>query len=62
MPQDEARSLLQHLEDRIKASEIEVGHRDVLIRLRALIEEDLEPADGSPARAASDQIETNRAG
>ena len=41
MPEEDARSLLQQIEERIRASDIEVEHRDVLIRLRSLIEEDL---------------------
>jgi hypothetical protein len=41
MPDEDARSLLQQIEERIRASDIEVKHRDVLIRLRSLIEEDL---------------------
>jgi hypothetical protein len=38
---DEAGSMLQQIEERIRASDIEVPHRDLLIRLRSLIEEDL---------------------
>ena len=41
MPEEDARSLLQQIEVRIRASDIEVQHLDVLIRLRSLIEEDL---------------------
>jgi hypothetical protein len=41
MPNDDARSLLQTIEERIRSSEIDVQHRDVLIRLRSMIEEDL---------------------
>jgi hypothetical protein len=41
MPNDDARSLLQKIEERIRSSEIDVQHRDVLIRLRSMIEEDL---------------------
>jgi len=41
MPDEDARSLLQQIEERIRASNIEVEHRDILIRLRSLIEEDL---------------------
>jgi hypothetical protein len=45
MPADEARTFLQQLQQKIAASEIEVIHRDVLIRLRSIIEEDLELDD-----------------
>ena len=41
MPADEARTFLEHLQQKIASSEIEVQHRDVLIRLRSMIEEDL---------------------
>ena len=41
IPEDEARSLLRQIEERIRSSQIEVEHRDVLIRLRSMIEEDL---------------------
>ena len=44
MPDEDARSLLLQIEERIGSSEIEVQHRDVLIRLRSLIEEDLTTA------------------
>jgi hypothetical protein len=46
---EDARSMLQLIEERITSSDIEVQHRDVLIRLRSLIEEDLTTAThGSP--------------
>jgi hypothetical protein len=41
MREDDARSMLQQIEERITSSDIEVEHRDMLIRLRSLIEEDL---------------------
>ena len=41
MREDDARSMLQQIEKRIRASDIEIEHRDLLIRLRSLIEEDL---------------------
>ena len=47
MPEEEARSMLRLIEERIGTSDIEVGHRDVLVRLRHIIEEDL-TADGRP--------------
>ena len=37
--------MLQQLQDRIASSEIEVRHPDLLIRLRAMIEEDLEATE-----------------
>ena len=45
MPEDEARPFLRMLEERIRSSEIEVRHRDALIRLRAIIEEELGAAE-----------------
>ena len=42
MPAEEARTLLQQIQEKIASSDIEVPHRDVLIRLRSMIEEDLE--------------------
>jgi hypothetical protein len=42
MSVEEARTFLQQLQEKIASSEIEVAHRDVLIRLRSIIEEDLE--------------------
>ena len=41
MPADEARTFLERLQEKIGSSEIEVKHKDVLIRLRSMIEEDL---------------------
>ena len=41
MPADEARTFLEQLQQKIASSEIEVQHRDVLIRLRSMIEGDL---------------------
>jgi hypothetical protein len=42
MPDEDARSMLRQIEERIRASNIEVRHRDALIRLRSIIEDDLE--------------------
>ena len=42
MPAEEARTFLQRIQEKIASSDIEVPHRDVLIRLRSIIEEDLE--------------------
>ena len=41
MPDEDARSMLTMIEERIRASDIRVEHRDALIRLRAMIEDDL---------------------
>jgi len=35
MPQDEARSMIQLIEAKIRTSEIEARHRDALVRLRS---------------------------
>ena len=42
MPAEEARTFLQQIQEKIASSDIEVPHRDVLIRMRSIIEEDLE--------------------
>jgi hypothetical protein len=41
MPQDEARSMIQLIEAKIRTSEIELGHRDALVRLRSVLEEQI---------------------
>ena len=49
MPEEDARSMLGLIAERIKSSGIQVQHRDVLIRLRAMIEDDLaEPSRYRP--------------
>jgi hypothetical protein len=40
MPEEDVRSMLQPIEKRIGSSEERVGHRDGLIRLQAMIEDD----------------------
>ena len=45
MPEKEARSMLRLLEERIGSSDIRVEHRDVLIRLRVVIEDDLRASE-----------------
>ena len=45
MPEEDARSMLRLIEGRIRSSDISVEHRDVLIRLRAMIEDDLTASD-----------------
>ena len=42
MAAEEARTFLQQIQEKIASSDIKVPHRDVLIRLRSIIEEDLE--------------------
>jgi hypothetical protein len=44
MPGEDACLMLRLIEERIRSSDIEVQHRDVLIRLRAILEEDLATA------------------
>ena len=41
MPEEDARSMLTLIEERIRSSDIRIEHRDALIRLRAMIEDDL---------------------
>ena len=50
MPEEEARPMLRLIEERIKTSDIEVRHRDLLIRLRDMIEDDLTSARNEPER------------
>ena len=42
--------MIRQIEERIKASDLEVRHRDVLVRLRAIIEGDLQANE--PSRGA----------
>ncbi len=42
MPAEDIPSMLQMIEEKIASSEIEVQHRDTLIRLKSLLEDDLE--------------------
>ena len=48
MPEEDARSLLTLIEQRIGSSGIRVEHRDMLIRLRAMIEDDLAEREPGP--------------
>ena len=41
MPEEDARPMLSMIEERIRSSDIRVEHRDALIRLRAMIADDL---------------------
>jgi hypothetical protein len=44
MPEEDARAMLRLIEERMSSSVIRVEHRDVLIRLRGRIEDDLAEA------------------
>jgi hypothetical protein len=58
MPDEDARSMLRLIEERIRASDIRVEHRDALIRLRAMIEDDLaEREPGPPPRPSLEATE-----
>jgi hypothetical protein len=48
MPEEDARSMLLMIEERIRSSDIRVEHRDALIRLRAMIEDDLGAVEKHP--------------
>src|SRR4051812_12255453 len=48
MPEEDARSMLRMIEDRIRSSDIRVEHWDALIRLRAMIEHDLGAVEKHP--------------
>jgi hypothetical protein len=41
MPQDEARTMIQLIEERIRTREIELRHRDAMVRLRDALEEQI---------------------
>ncbi len=52
MPTEDARAMIQQIEERMRASDIEVRHRDALIRLCAILEDDLAES-GRAAQGAS---------
>ena len=54
MPEEDIPSMLQMIEEKIAASEIEVHHRDVLIRLKSLLEGDLEEVTRATASTAGE--------
>ena len=61
MPADEACTFLQLLREKIASSQIEVRHRDVLIRLQAIIEEDLvDQTAAGPDHAPHDENDQER--
>ncbi len=44
MPPEDIPSMIWMIEEKIASSEIEVEHRDVLVRLRSMLEEDVQQA------------------
>ena len=48
MPEEDARSLLTMIEERIRSSDIRFEHRDALIRLREHLEDDLRATGRHP--------------
>ncbi len=48
MPEEDIPDMLQMIEEKIASSEIEVHHRDTLIRLREILEEDLQVTTDQP--------------
>ncbi len=48
MSEDDIPSMLKMIEEKIASSEIEVHHRDTLIRLREILEEDLQASKDHP--------------
>ena len=55
MPEEDARSILTMIEERIRSSDIQVEHRDALIRLRAMIADDLMAAGQDAAPEGPDK-------
>ena len=54
MPEEDIPTMLQMIEERIASSEIEVHHRDTLIRLRSILADDLlQSRKAAPARSGS---------
>jgi hypothetical protein len=54
MPEEDIASMLQLIEERIASSEIEVRHRDTLIRFRSMLADDLlQIRKAAPARPGS---------
>jgi hypothetical protein len=53
MVEEDARSMLTMIEERIRSSAIQIEHRDALIRLRAMIEDDLEGSARGEAASGS---------
>ena len=61
MPKHEALSMLRLIEERIRGSDIRVEHRDMLIRLREMIEDEHiavdQDAEAAPCSAEADGIQ-----
>ena len=55
MPEEDARATLKMIEERIRSSNIRVEHRDALIRLRAMIEDDLTAVEKLPRQLHQDR-------
>jgi hypothetical protein len=53
MPEDDARSMLRLIEERLGSAGIEVRRRDVLVRLREHIEDDLAALEREQAAEAA---------
>jgi hypothetical protein len=59
MPEADMRSMLKFIDEKIRLAEIETRHRDALIRLREILENDLN--DLSRGRSSSKQINDQEA-
>jgi hypothetical protein len=57
MPEEDARSMLTMIEERIRSSDIQVEHRDVLIRLREMIEDELWALERQPGPPRGSSLE-----
>jgi len=57
MPEEDARSMLTMIEERIRSSNIQVEHRDVLIRLREMIEDELWALERQPGPSRGSSLE-----
>ena len=55
MVEEDARSMLTMIEERIRSSDIQVEHRDALIRVRAMIEDDLTAVEKPPRQLYQDR-------
>jgi hypothetical protein len=55
MPAEDILSMLQMIEEKIASSEIEVQHRHSLIRLRHILEGDLQAAEDQPLAPEADR-------
>src|SRR4051794_27490396 len=62
MPEEDARSMLTMIEERIRSSDILLEHRHTLIRLRAMIEDDLGADEKHPDQMSDPTRINNRQG